>query len=102
MAQPRFGVLETLTIAGPRPCVPPVTTAFLPAYSFGPSYFLSLVFEAFLDLVVPRALVEPCQHLSGFRGHVGALVVLAGEPSHRLPRVEEHDRDELHLVSFDR
>src|SRR5215212_7520022 len=66
--------------------------------SNAPSRVKLLVLEAFLDLVVSRTLVEPRQHLPRCRRHISTLIILPSEPLNRIPGVEPHDRNELHLI----
>jgi hypothetical protein len=64
----------------------------------GPDWAELLVFEAFPDLIVLGALVESYQHLLRRRGHIRSLIILPSELLNRIPGVEPHDRNELHLI----
>src|SRR5215211_7574397 len=57
-----------------------------------PSRAKLLVFEAFLDLVVSRTLVEPRQHLPRCRRHISTLIILPSEPLYRIPGVKRVGR----------
>src|SRR5215211_6643566 len=61
-----------------------------------PSRLKLLVFEAFLDLVVSRTLVEPRQHLPRCRRHISTFIILPSELLNRIPGVKPHERNELH------
>ena len=62
------------------------------------SLTIALVFEAFPDLVVLGALVEPCQYLPRCRRNIRSLIILPSELLDRIPGVKPHDRNELNLI----
>src|SRR5215210_4006885 len=66
------------------------------------SLTIALVFEAFPDLVVLGALVEPRQHLPRCRRNIRSLIILPSELLDRIPEVKPHDRNELHLIIVER
>jgi hypothetical protein len=67
-----------------------------------PSWVSSLVFKAFLDLVVLGMLVEPRQHLPRCRRHIRSLIILPGELPDRISGVKPHGRNELYLLTVQR
>ena len=67
-----------------------------------PSWATILVFETFPNLVVLGTLVEPRQHLPRCRRHIRTFIILPSELLDRIPGVEPHDRNELHLIVVER
>ena len=52
------------------------------------------------DVEMSRVRVEVGEELAGLVGNHAATTVATGEFSDRVPAIESHDRDELHLVTL--